>query len=105
MSRKQKRATFDSCTSSEQTKLNTAATNAKTYATNTYTYVNGISAATTRYTTWFGKCNYVLAFTVSSNWLLKVPTPLHVTALLSATTRQSAETVSRPSREFQLPYC
>lgn len=61
-SRKQKRATFASCSSSQQTKLNAAATNAKTYAANTYKYVNGISAATPRFTTWFGKRNLFLTF-------------------------------------------
>jgi peptidyl-Lys metalloendopeptidase len=47
-------ATFNNCTSSEQTQVNTAATNGNTYAANAYTYVSGISSGTTRYTTWFG---------------------------------------------------
>ncbi|PTL80873.1 M35 family metallo-endopeptidase [Vitiosangium sp. GDMCC 1.1324] len=42
------------CTSSEQSAISTAVTNAKTYSNNASTYLNGISSGTTRYTTWFG---------------------------------------------------
>ncbi|KAF8322710.1 peptidyl-Lys metalloendopeptidase [Clavulina sp. PMI_390] len=45
---------FNGCSSSEQTALNTAATNAQTYADGAYNYLVGISASTTRYATWFG---------------------------------------------------
>jgi len=47
-------ATFNNCTSSQQTQINTATTNGNTYAANAYAYVNGIASGTTRYTTWFG---------------------------------------------------
>jgi peptidyl-Lys metalloendopeptidase len=42
------------CTSTEQSSIATAVTNAKTYSTNASTYLNGISSGTSRYTTWFG---------------------------------------------------
>ncbi|KAF8317606.1 zincin [Clavulina sp. PMI_390] len=45
---------FNGCSSSEQSALNTAATNAQTYADGAYNYLTGISASTTRYATWFG---------------------------------------------------
>lgn len=49
-----KRATFVSCSSSRQSQLNTAIASAETYASEAYKYLNGISASTTRYATWFG---------------------------------------------------
>ncbi|KAF8646489.1 hypothetical protein AX16_007191 [Volvariella volvacea WC 439] len=49
-----KRATFVGCSSSQQSLINTAASSATTYATNSYNYLNANTAATTRYTTWFG---------------------------------------------------
>ncbi|QRK06320.1 peptidase M35 [Archangium violaceum] len=42
------------CTSSEQSSISSALTYARTYANNASTYLNGISASTTRYKTWFG---------------------------------------------------
>jgi peptidyl-Lys metalloendopeptidase len=42
------------CTSTEQSSISTALSNARTYSTNASNYLNGISSGTTRYTTWFG---------------------------------------------------
>lgn len=42
------------CTSSEQSAISSALTSARTYANNASSYLNGISASTTRYKTWFG---------------------------------------------------
>jgi len=42
------------CTSTEQSSITTALSNARTYSTNASNYLNGISSGTTRYTTWFG---------------------------------------------------
>lgn len=49
-----RRATYRSCSSSRQTDLVSAASQAQTYAGNSLNYLNGISSGTTRYTTWFG---------------------------------------------------
>lgn len=49
-----KRASFASCSSSQQSSINTALTTTTTYVNNAVTYLNGISSGTTRYTTWFG---------------------------------------------------
>lgn len=49
-----KRATFVSCSSTQQTQLTTALASAETYASEAYKYLNSISASTTRYATWFG---------------------------------------------------
>jgi len=54
VSRKEKRASFQGCSSSQQTQLNTAATNGQKYAAGASSYINGISSGTSRYTTWFG---------------------------------------------------
>jgi peptidyl-Lys metalloendopeptidase len=42
------------CTSTEQSSIASAVSNATTYANNASSYLNGISSGTTRYTTWFG---------------------------------------------------
>ncbi|TFK72461.1 zincin [Pluteus cervinus] len=49
-----KRATFRSCSSTQQTQLNQAAPNAQTYAAGALSYLQSHTSATTRYTTWFG---------------------------------------------------
>ncbi|KIK06432.1 hypothetical protein K443DRAFT_674412 [Laccaria amethystina LaAM-08-1] len=53
-SRVSKRATFNGCSSSQQSALNSAAAAAKTYATSALSYANSHTSATSRYTTWFG---------------------------------------------------
>jgi len=50
-----KRATFDSCSSEEQSQLRTAAKNAQTYASRVYNYITDIPGETIRYSTWFGE--------------------------------------------------
>ncbi|MFY0522514.1 M35 family metallo-endopeptidase [Archangium gephyra] len=42
------------CTSTEQSSISSAFSSARTYANNASTYLNGITASTTRYKTWFG---------------------------------------------------
>jgi len=49
-----KRATFNGCSSTQQSQLNTAASSAQSYAAGALSYLNANSAGTTRYTTWFG---------------------------------------------------
>lgn len=49
-----KRASYVGCSSSQQTQLVAAASAAQSYASSTYSYTQSKSAATTRYTTWFG---------------------------------------------------
>lgn len=49
-----KRASFNSCSSTRQSQINTALTTTKTYVANAISYLNGVSSGTTRYTTWFG---------------------------------------------------
>lgn len=42
------------CSATRSSQITTAWTSAKTYASSTSSYLNGISSGTTRYTTWFG---------------------------------------------------
>jgi len=49
-----KRATFNGCSSTQQSAINAAVSSAQSYASSTYSYISGISSGTTRYTTWFG---------------------------------------------------
>ncbi|KDQ16122.1 hypothetical protein BOTBODRAFT_43700 [Botryobasidium botryosum FD-172 SS1] len=63
-----KRATFRSCSASQQTSINTAVTSAQTYATNAYNYLAGISSGTTRYTTWFGPYDATRKSTVQTHF-------------------------------------
>ena len=49
-----KRASYASCSLSQQAQLMTAADNAQTYANGAFTYLKGISLGTPRYLTWFG---------------------------------------------------
>jgi peptidyl-Lys metalloendopeptidase len=49
-----KRATFNGCTSSQQGLLNTAASNAQSYASESLSYLNSHTSSTSRFTTWFG---------------------------------------------------
>ena len=65
-----KRATFNSCSSTQQTQLNDAATGAQMYAFNAYGYISGMKEATPRYTTWFGVYNSTQKDTVQSHYQL-----------------------------------
>ncbi|KAI1786570.1 metalloprotease, partial [Ganoderma leucocontextum] len=49
-----KRASFNGCSSSEQSALNTAAPSAQSYAASAQSYLESHTSSTTRYTTWFG---------------------------------------------------
>ena len=60
--------TYLSCTSSQQSKLVTARGQAKTYASGSKTYLNGISTGTTRYITWFGSYDTTRYGTVKSHF-------------------------------------
>ncbi|OJH35740.1 M35 family metallo-endopeptidase [Cystobacter ferrugineus] len=46
--------TASNCSSTRASQISTAFASAKTYASSTSSYLNGISSGTTRYTTWFG---------------------------------------------------
>lgn len=67
-SRVSKRATFDGCSSSEQSMINSAAAAAKTYATNALSYTNSHTSATSRYTTWFGMYTTARHSTIASHY-------------------------------------
>lgn len=45
---------YNSCSSSEQSLIKTAASSSNTYVANASSYLSGISSGTTRWTTWFG---------------------------------------------------
>ena len=49
-----KRATFNDCSSTQQSDIELAASNAQVYASEASNYITGISSGTERYTTWFG---------------------------------------------------
>ncbi|KAF5379072.1 hypothetical protein D9615_005979 [Tricholomella constricta] len=49
-----KRATFNGCSSTQQSQLNTAASSAQSYAAGALSYLNSHLSGTSRYTTWFG---------------------------------------------------
>ncbi|KAK0463699.1 peptidyl-Lys metalloendopeptidase [Desarmillaria tabescens] len=52
-----KRIAYNSCSTSEQSTLVTAAAAAQTYAENAQAYLDENTSSTTRYTTWFGEYN------------------------------------------------
>ena len=59
---------FNGCSSSQQSQITTAASNAVTYAANAASYLKGISASTTRYKTWFGTYSSSNKNTVQSHY-------------------------------------
>ncbi|KZV90495.1 peptidyl-Lys metalloendopeptidase [Exidia glandulosa HHB12029] len=63
-----KRATFVGCSSSRQTLINTAATNAQSYAAESYAYLTNHTSSTTRYTTWFGTYTDARHTTVTTHY-------------------------------------
>ena len=63
-----KRATFNSCSATQQTQLNTAAAGAQTYAASALAYILGISSGTTRYTSWFGEYDSARKGTAQNHW-------------------------------------
>ena len=64
----ERRATYISCSAARQTALVSAASAAQTYALNAKNYLSGISAGTTRYTTWFGTYTSSRKSTVQSHF-------------------------------------
>ena len=67
-----KRATFNSCSPTAQSQLNTAATSAQTLAFNAYAYAMAISSGTYWYTRWFGAYDSSRLNTVRSHFELIV---------------------------------
>ncbi|KAF8068946.1 hypothetical protein FPV67DRAFT_1625073 [Lyophyllum atratum] len=65
-----KRATFNGCSSTQQSGLNTAASSAQSYAASASSYANSHTSATTRYTTWFGTYTSSRHSTVASHYNL-----------------------------------
>ncbi|KAL1951282.1 hypothetical protein VTO73DRAFT_431 [Trametes versicolor] len=63
-----KRETYVGCSTSQKSALTTAAPNALTYATNAKSYLTANTAATTRYTTWFGAYTTARHSTVLSHF-------------------------------------
>jgi len=49
-----RRATYNNCTSSQQSLLASAASAGQKYAADAYSYASSHNSSTTRYTTWFG---------------------------------------------------
>ncbi|GLB42303.1 putative to MEROPS metallopeptidase family M35 [Lyophyllum shimeji] len=49
-----KRATFNGCSSTQQSQLNTAASSAQSYASSAASYLSSHTSSTPRFTTWFG---------------------------------------------------
>jgi len=50
-----KRTSFNGCSPDQQSEITAAISSAKSYASDAYSYIAGISSGTTRYTTWFGE--------------------------------------------------
>ncbi|PPQ64033.1 hypothetical protein CVT24_008846 [Panaeolus cyanescens] len=65
-----KRATFVGCSASRQSLINTAAASAKTYASESSSYLNGLTAIKPRYQTWFGAWDTGRLSTVRSHFSL-----------------------------------
>ncbi|KAK7037541.1 hypothetical protein VNI00_011033 [Paramarasmius palmivorus] len=63
-----KRATYRSCSSTQQSQLAEAATAAANYANGASSYLNALSSGTSRYTTWFGTYATSRKNTVASNF-------------------------------------
>jgi len=64
----EKRATYNGCTTIEQTALVSAVSAAKTYASNASDYLAAHSSSTARYTTWFGPYTQPRHKTVQSHF-------------------------------------
>ncbi|KAH7104632.1 deuterolysin M35 metalloprotease [Auriculariales sp. MPI-PUGE-AT-0066] len=63
-----KRISYDSCSSSRQSQIATAASSALTYATNAAAYLTNHTTTSTRYTTWFGTFTSSRRSTVLSHY-------------------------------------
>ena len=65
-----KRASFNGCSSTQQTQLDSAASGAQSYAASALSYISGISSGTTRYTSWFGAYDATSMGTVQNHYQL-----------------------------------
>lgn len=63
-----KRATFNGCSSSEESDLNSAASAAQDYASSASSYTNSQSGSTPRFTTWFGTYSSSSHSTIQSHF-------------------------------------
>ncbi|KAF5316045.1 hypothetical protein D9619_006759 [Psilocybe cf. subviscida] len=63
-----KRASYNGCTSSQQTAVVSAASAAQSYASSAYSYASSHSSSTNRYTTWFGTFTTARHSTVLSHF-------------------------------------
>ena len=63
-----KRTTFGSCSSKQQSQLEAAVDKADNYAAIAYNYIADISSGTTRYTTWFGEYDGVRKNTIDQHF-------------------------------------
>ncbi|KAK7037539.1 hypothetical protein VNI00_011031 [Paramarasmius palmivorus] len=63
-----KRATYRSCSSTQQSQLSAAATAAANYASSASSYLNALSSGSARYTTWFGTYTSSRKSTVTSHF-------------------------------------
>jgi len=64
----QKRASFSSCSSSQQSSINTAIPQAQSYAASALSYLNSHTSSTSRYVTWFGTYTASRHTTVTSHF-------------------------------------
>ena len=63
-----KRATFNGCSATQQSQINSATSGAQKYAASALAYISGVSSATTRYTSWFGVYDAGRKATVQSHY-------------------------------------
>lgn len=63
-----KRASFNSCSSSQSSQINTALDTTVTYVANAASYLSSLSSGSTRYTTWFGTYSSSRKSTVYSHY-------------------------------------
>ncbi|TRM66112.1 hypothetical protein BD626DRAFT_398166 [Schizophyllum amplum] len=63
-----KRASYNGCSSSQQSQLVSAASAAQSYAQSAYSYLSSHTSSTTRYTTWFGTYSSSRHSTVLSHY-------------------------------------
>ncbi|KAK7037542.1 hypothetical protein VNI00_011034 [Paramarasmius palmivorus] len=64
----EKKATYKSCSSTRQSKIDEAATAAHNYASSASSYLNSLSSGSSRYTTWFGTYTTSRKNTVANNF-------------------------------------
>ena len=64
----EKRASYNGCSSAQQSQISSAITAAKTYASNALIYLRSHTTPSTRYTTWFGAYTSARHNTVTSHY-------------------------------------